>query len=142
MPGWKPTGGRDPILDTRLNTGSWNGRPIYIHLTSADGYAAINADMCINATRPSGKNGIYLNPVNQCFSPRDAFTLLFFENELYRHSASHCLVFAFNSQAKVENSPISSGSWVQEIIYRDNITFPQITVLYRGANIFVDGNWE
>ncbi|WP_338849700.1 hypothetical protein V8J88_11635 [Massilia sp. W12] len=142
MPGWKPTGGRDSLLDTRLNAGIWNGKPIYIHVTSAAGYAAINGAMRINATRPGGKNGIYLNPVSQCFSPNDAFTLLFFENELYRDSASHCLVFAFNDHAHVEDNPISHGSWVREVIYRNDITFSDITILYRGPNIFEDGNWQ
>lgn len=128
MPAWKPTGNRDSLLNTRLNAGSWNGRPIYIHLTSAAGYAAINLSKRINATRTGGKNGIYLSPSYQCFSPADAFTLLFFENALYQNNASH--------------SPISSGSWVREIIYRRDITFPEITILYRGANIFADRNWE
>lgn len=142
MPAWKPTGNRDSLLNTRLNAGSWNGRPIYIHLTSAAGYAAINLSKRINATRTGGKNGIYLSPSYQCFSPADAFTLLFFENALYQNNASHCLVFSFNFEADVEDNPISSGSWVREIIYRRDITFPEITILYRGANIFVDGNWE
>src|SRR5579872_6011121 len=31
---WRPTGGKDSLLEARLNTGMWNGKPIYIHVTS------------------------------------------------------------------------------------------------------------
>ncbi len=137
MPKWKPTGGKDSLLDARMENGTWNGKRIFIHLTSQAGYDAINADKRINAKRPGGKNGIYLSPVHQAFSKDDAFTLLFFENELYRDSASHCFVFAFNDVVKVDEGPISHGSWVTEIIYRSDITFSDINILYRGPNIFV-----
>ncbi|MCQ4632443.1 hypothetical protein [Shinella lacus] len=145
MGNWRPTGGKDTLLDARLNTGSWNGKPIYIHVTSQEGHTGIDTAGKINATPkkdrrgPAAKNGIYLNPVQQTFCPSEAFTLLFFEEEKYRNSATHCFVFSFLKQpgaSSFKEDDISNGSWVKELIYFDNITYSQIDILYKGPNPF------
>jgi hypothetical protein len=144
---WRPTGGKDSLLELRLNAGLWNGKPIYIHVTSHDGLAGINQQGKINATPKkarrgeAAKDGIYLNPVLQTFGPKDAFTLLFFETETYRHSATNCIVFAFLKQpgeSWFKSNPISDGNWVQEIIYLQHIHFREIDILYSGPNPFVE----
>ena len=139
------TGGKDRILDDRLDRGLWNDKPIYIHFTSAAGYDGINLARTINATpkqdRRGGRarNGVYLNPSTQAFGPQDAFTLLFFDSEAYRLSALYAFVFAFHATVAVEDDAISSGSWVREIIYRGgDIGFSDVDILYRGPNPFVD----
>jgi hypothetical protein len=71
---WRPTGGKDSLLEGRLNTGTWNGKPIFIHITSYDGFTGISRSGKINATpktdrRGQAANGIYLNPVTQTFGP-------------------------------------------------------------------------
>ena len=146
MGAWRPTGGKDSLLDVRLNTGSWNGKPIYIHITSQEGHDGIGKAGVINATPKkdrrgqAAKNGIYLNPVHQALCPGEAFTLLFFEVEKYRNSATHCVVFSFLKQpgdSLFNEDAISSGSWIREVIYRDNIAFSQIDILYKGPNPFV-----
>ncbi|PMW95483.1 hypothetical protein C1X59_26355 [Pseudomonas sp. FW215-R2] len=144
MPGeWKPTGGRDTLVDVRLNTGIFNGRPIYIHMTSLLGYTAINNASQIscapNTARrgQAAKQGIYLNPSTQPFSPEEAHTLLFFDEPRYAQSATHCFIFAFRDAVVVEDFPISQYSWVREIIYRGDINFRDIDLLYRGPNQFV-----
>jgi hypothetical protein len=139
---WKPTCGKDNVLDDRLNRGLWNGKPIYIHFTSQGGHDAINNDRKMTATPnttrrgQAAKYGIYLNPSTQTFSPDDAHTLLFFAEERYRDSSTHCFVFAFHDLVNVEQAPISHGSWVQEVIYRHDIAFSEIDILYRGPNRF------
>lgn len=144
---WRPTGGKDSLLEARLNTGMWNGKPIYIHVTSHDGFHGINDQGKINATPKTArrgeaaKNGIYLNPVIQTFCPREALTLLFFDNETYRLSATHVFVFAFVNQpggSFFKENPLTEGSWVKEIIYLDHIGFKDIDILYRGPNPFVE----
>lgn len=144
---WRPTGGKDDLLERRLNTGSWNGKPIYIHVTSHDGLNGINGEGRIKATPKrarrgeAAKDGIYLNPCRQTFCPLEALTLLFFEEEKYRLSATHCFVFAFLTQPApgfFEEGPISEGSWVREIIYRRDISFREIDILYHGPNPFVE----
>lgn len=144
MPGeWRPTGGKDSLVDVRLNSGIFNGQPIYIHMTSAAGYAAINANSLISSV-PNGarrgqaaKTGVYLNPSTQPFSPSEAHTLLFFEEARYAASATHCFMFAFREHKVVEEYPVSHGSWVKEIIYRADIPFSDMDLLYRGPNLFV-----
>lgn len=143
---WRPTGGKNGLLEGRLNAGLWNGRPIYIHFTSHGGYDGINLAGKLNATPKTdrrgmaAKDGIYLNPVLQTFSPLEAFMLLFFETEKYRSSATHCFVFSFLSQpgsSFFKEGAIAEGSWVREIIYGTHISFKEIDILYRGPNPFV-----
>jgi hypothetical protein len=143
---WRPTGGKDGVLDGRLKTGAWNGKPIYIHVTSQGGMSGIDSARQINATPKqdrrggSAKNGIYLSPSFQTLGPNDAWTLLFFMNAMYKDSASHTLVFSFLAQpgpSSFQEGPISANSWVQEIIYWKDIPFKEIDILYRGPNPFV-----
>lgn len=144
---WRPTGGKNGLLEKRLNLGHWNGNPIYIHFTSHAGLTSISSAGVINATpkqeRRGGaaKNGVYLNPAKQTFGTADAWTLLFFENETYRNSAERCIVFSFLTQPAdsfFKTGPISSSSWVEEIVYLKSITFKEIDILYRGPNPFVE----
>jgi hypothetical protein len=144
---WRPTGGKDSLLEVRLRLGTWNGKPIYIHFTSLAGLNGINQGGVITATpkqdRRGGKakNGVYLNPVSQTFGPKDAWVLLFFMNATYLNSANYCFVFAFLEQpggSCFKSGPITDGSWVQEVIYNDHIKFSDIDILYRGPNPFVD----
>jgi hypothetical protein len=140
---WRPTGGKDYLLDDRLNLGLWHDRPIYIHITSQEGFDGISKAGLIKATPKtdrrglSAKNGIYINPSTQAFSPEDAWLLLFFEEEKYRFSSRFCFVFAFHEAIVVEEDAISSGSWIREIIYRKDISFKEIDILYSGPNPFV-----
>ena len=140
---WRPTGGKDNILDDRLNQGLWNSKPIYIHITSQEGFDGIKLAAKINATPKTdrrgmaAKNGIYINPSTQAFCPTEAWTLLFFEEPKYRYSSTHCFVFAFNKEIVVREGAISEGSWVKEVIYEDSITFKEIDILYSGPNPFV-----
>ncbi|MFT8245065.1 hypothetical protein [Roseomonas sp. BN140053] len=144
---WRPTGGKDSILEMRLNAGLWNGNPIYIHVTSHEGLAGINKAGLIAKTPKkdrrgnAAKAGIYLNPSLQAFGPADALTLLFFDNETYRASATNCIVFSFLNQPGAswfKDGFITEGSWVKEIIYLDDIPFKNIDILYRGPNPFVE----
>jgi len=146
---WRPTGGTNSQLDAILNQGTHNGRPVYIHFTSTDAFMQIGEQRRIasapNADRrgEAAKVGIYLNPSTQCFSPSEAHTLLFFEEERYRESANSMIVFAFKGLETVEDEKISSMSWVREIIYRGDIDFSpdgNAEILFAGKNIFVDGN--
>lgn len=146
---WRPTGGKNSQLEAFLNKGIYNGQPIYIHFTSDEAFMSIGEQRKIasapNADRrgQAAKVGIYLNPSTQCFSPSEAHTLLFFEEEKYRESANSMFVFAFKGPETVEDDKITSGSWVREIIYRGEIDFSvdgNATILYAGKNTFVDGN--
>lgn len=146
MAGWRPTGGKDSLLDIRLNAGMWNSKPIYIHITSHAGHAGIDSAGRIDATPKTdrrgqaAKNGVYLNPVHQAFCPSEAFTLLFFEVEKYRNSSTHCFVFSFLKQpgeSFFKEDAISSDNWVREVIYLDNISYSQVDILYKGPNPFV-----
>lgn len=143
---WKPTGGKDSRLDGIMNLGVWHDTPVYIHVTSLAGLQGIRGDGKISATPKkarrgeSAKNGVYLNPCRQTFSANAAFTLLFFEEDKYRNSATHCLIFSFQEipgESSFHRDMISSGSWVQEIIYYKDIKFTDIEVIYSGPNPFV-----
>lgn len=138
---WQPTAGADRVLDGRLNVGTWNGQPIYIHFTSQQGYDAITANKLMLAAPHArrgraAKYGIYLNPSTQTFDAVAAHTLLFFAEDRYRNSSTHCLVFAFRRPVSVEEQPLSDGSWVRECIYRQSIAYAEIDLLYTGTNPF------
>lgn len=139
---WKPTAGKDSRLDMYLNQGAFNGYPIYIHLTTQGGHVAIKATKRIasapNAARRgvAAQAGVYLNPSIQTFDPATACTLLFFEEARYLSSSDYCIVFAFNEEVEVEQYLVTHGSWVKEIIYRGDIEFKEIEILYEGVNPF------
>jgi hypothetical protein len=141
---WTPTGGKIPNLDDLLNQGQFKGKPIYIHVTSNEGWQGIAKSGKINATPKkarrgnSAKNGIYLNPCSQAFWPEDAWTLLFFCEQKYRDSADYCLVFSFLNDIVIEANPISEASWVKEMIYWSNISLNDITLHYSGPNPFIE----
>lgn len=145
-----PTGGKIPTVDVLMNRGIHNGKPIYIHYTSQAGFTQILTGNRVIKGTPDhtrrgqeAKSGVYMTPSTQCFSPRDAHTLLFFAEEKYRDSTTHMFIFAFTDDATVEDSPITHGSPHREIIYRGDIDFTQTgnaTMLYAGVNRFLDDN--
>jgi len=144
---WRPTGGKNSLLDKRLNAGLWNEKPIYIHVTSHEGLDGINLAGVIKATPKTdrrgnaAKNGVYLSPSNQAFGKLEAFILLFFCNETYRYSADRCIVFSFLTQpgeSFFKQGKITSDSSVEEIVYLKGIAFNEIDILYRGPNPFVE----
>jgi len=139
---WKPTGGTIPALDLVLNNGLHNGQPIYIHNTSAEGYAGILKSQMLGSTPDhtrrgvAAKSGVYLCISTQTFSPGAAHTLLFFEEDKYALSSTHCIIFSPKGALAVATDPVSHGSWVKETIYRGNIKFADIHLIYSGPNPF------
>ncbi|MBW8758597.1 MAG: hypothetical protein JF586_13375 [Burkholderiales bacterium] len=140
---WKPTGGTIPNLDQHLNLGMFNEQPIYIHNTSAEGWAGIKERQVLGAAADksrrgtSAKAGVYLCTPSQAFSPEAAFTLLFFCNEKYRLSSTHCIVFAPKKAINVTTVLVTEGSWVKETIHYGNISLKDVHVIYSGPNPFV-----
>jgi hypothetical protein len=134
---------KDPRIDMHLNNGTFNGRSIYVHYTSEAGHRAIMRQRCILA-KPSkerrgaaAKMGVYLALAKDAMNNRAAHHSLFLGEERYAQSATHCLVFVFNSNPHLTAQPISQGSRVSEAIHPGNIPFHRIDVIYDGRNPFI-----
>lgn len=145
-----PTNGKNVIVDVYLNKGLYENKSIYIHYTSERGfYKILTEDRLIKGTpdklrrSATSKVGVYLTPSNQCFSKRDAHTLLFFEEEKYKNSATHIFLISFKEKPELEEYVISQGNPFKEIIYRGDIDFKvngNAKLIFAGVNNFLDGN--
>lgn len=141
---WKPTGGKLQVLESRLNAGLHNGKSIYIHYSNEEGIRKIVealeiTDVRRNETRPGSSVGIYLCPGHHTFNPDNVVTLLFLGNERYQDRGDSAVVFAWNPPSAPLDQPVTSGSWVRELIYQGgSVTFTVNDLLYSGPNPFVD----
>lgn len=78
----KPTFSRDHRIEMHLNNGMFNGKPLYIHDTSAETFPKIIASRCFMA-RPNNdrrgaaaKSGIYMVRSGHAFNALQAFQQL------------------------------------------------------------------
>lgn len=138
-----PTFSHDHRLEMHLNNGMFNGRPLYIHYTSADTFPKIIASRCFMA-RPNyerrgyaAKSGIYLVRGMHAFNAKRAFTQLFLGEPKYRDSARYCFLFTFNNDPHLTGNLISAGSTVEELIHPGNLSFSKINIIYQGKNPFL-----
>jgi len=138
-----PTFSRDHRLEMHLNNGMFNGKPLYIHYTSAQTFPQIINSRCFMA-RPNydrrgvaAKPGIYLVRSIHAFNAEKAFQQLFLGEAKYRESAKFCFLFTFNSDPHLTGHPVSAGSSVEELIHPGNISFSKINIIYQGINPFL-----
>lgn len=126
-----------------INNGLFNGEIVYIHYTSKEGLDAIKKQIKISANPnrerrgTNAKKGVYLTLAKDAMNGSDAHNLLFLAEERYVLSATHCIIFVFNSPRYLLSAPVTSGSHVTEVISLDDIYFHQINIIYEGKNPFI-----
>ena len=139
----RPVFCKDYRIDRYLNEGLFNGKTVYIHYTSEQGLKAIRKDGKISANPnrdrrgPNAKRGVYLTSAKDAMNQKKAHKLLFFCEEKYASSATHCIIFVFYDNRELTYAPITSGSSVTEVISWNDINFNQIDIIYYGKNCFI-----
>ncbi|NRD73995.1 RHS repeat-associated core domain-containing protein [Shewanella sp. VB17] len=142
---WAPEGfgiAKDPRIDMHLNNGTFNGKPLYIHYTSKEGYEAISGSHYFRATPDYSRRGVkasnsvYLAQAKDAMSNEQAHLNLFLGEEKYSNSATHSFVFSFRDQQFLEPRAITLGSTISEVTYPGNIPFKKIDLIYSGVNPF------
>ena len=134
---------KDHRLEMHIDNGMFNGKTVYIHYTSKEGFDAIKSQRKISSNPnpdrrgTKAKSGVYLTYAKDAMNGRDAHVSLFLGAERYVLSAMYCIVFIFNSPRHLETHPISSTSPVTEVISLQDIHFHQINIIYDDQNPFI-----
>lgn len=136
----------DPRIDMYMDLGMFNRKPIYIHYTSGSGLERIVHQRRIssgaNTSRRGGKAkpGVYLTMAKDAMNNDDAYLNLFLGAEKYRNSATHTLIFSFDDVTtpdKLTPQLVSSEGWAEEVIFKSDIIFNEINLIYAGKNPFI-----
>ncbi|MGY2377201.1 dermonecrotic toxin domain-containing protein [Pseudomonas sp. SDO524_S393] len=123
-----------------LDSGTYNGQPVYIHYTDKAGAEAIAQGQAITdatrgATRAGSKGGIYVNPPGQQFNGENVEDLLFLGNERYVGRGDYMVIFS-TDQAPEELGAITAGSPFVELRMPKEIKLKPSNFLYLGPNTF------
>lgn len=123
-----------------LDSGTYNGQPVYIHYTDKAGAEAIAQGQSITdatrgATRAGSKGGIYVNPPGQQFNGENVEDLLFLGNERYVGRGDYMVIFS-TDQAPEELGAITAGSPFVELRMPKEIKLKPSNFLYLGPNTF------
>ncbi|NVZ49774.1 hypothetical protein HX792_05445 [Pseudomonas sp. B6002] len=123
-----------------LDSGTYNGQPVYIHYTDKAGAEAIAQGQSITdstrgATRAGSKGGIYVNPPGQQFNSENVEDLLFLGNERYVGRGDYMVIFS-TDQAPEELGAITAGSPFVELRMPKEIKLKPSNFLYLGPNKF------
>lgn len=132
----------NPNWQSILDSGTYNGKPVYIHYTDKAGLEAITrqqriSDVLRNETRAGSKGGIYVNPPGQQFNGENVENLLFLGNERYVGRGDYMVIFS-SDQVPQNLGPITSGSPFIEMKMPKDIILTPSNVLYMGPNKFPD----
>ncbi|SUD33270.1 type III effector protein, HopAC1 family [Pseudomonas fluorescens] len=127
---------------TLVDSGTYNGKPIYIHYTSKEGAEAIARERSINdlargERRAGSKGGVYVNPPGQQFNSENVENLLFLGNERYVGSGDYMVIFS-SDQAPTDLGPVTAGSPFVELKMPKEIRLTPSNFLYLGPNSFKD----
>lgn len=125
-----------------LDSGTYNGKPVYIHYTDKAGLEAITqqrriSDALRGETRAGSKGGIYVNPPGQQFNGENVENLLFLGNERYVGRGNYMVIFS-SDQVPQNLGPITSGSPFVELKMPKDINLTPSNILYMGPNKFPD----
>ncbi|MCF4977233.1 hypothetical protein GIW56_01555 [Pseudomonas gessardii] len=123
-----------------VDSGTYNGKPVYIHYTSKEGAEAIARERSINdlargERRAGSKGGVYVNPPGQQFNSENVETLLFLGNERYVGSGDYMVIFS-SDQAPVDIGAVTQGSQFRELKMAKAIKLTPSNFLYLGPNTF------
>ena len=129
-----------PDWQSILDSGMYNGKPVYIHYTDKAGLEAITqqrriSDSLRNETRAGSKGGIYVNPPGQQFNGENVESLLFLGNERYAGRGNYMVIFS-SDQIPQNLGPITSGSPFVEMKMPKDINLTPSNILYVGPNTF------
>lgn len=129
-----------PDWQSILDSGMYNGKPVYIHYTDKAGLEAITrqrriSDTLRNETRAGSKGGIYVNPPGQQFNGENVESLLFLGNERYVGRGNYMVIFS-SDQIPQNLGPITSGSPFVEMKMPKDINLTPSNILYMGPNTF------
>ena len=136
---------KDHRLKMHMDLRRYNGRNIYIHYTSSEGFKSITENKiissCANLTRrgSKAKKGVYLALAKDAMNNDDAHMNLFLGQAKYENSATHAFIFCFNDlriSSSLTPKLVTSGGWASEVIYPDAIRFKDIQILFGGQNPF------
>lgn len=137
---------KDHRINMHINNGLFNGETIYIHYTSEEGLKAIKEAKKISANPNrerrgiNAKTGVYLTFAKDAMNNDNAFSLLFLGQKKYESSAMYCIVFVFVFNCfilrELRSGPVTSGSYVEEVISPYDIPFTHINIIYDGNNPF------
>ena len=125
-----------------VDSGTYNGKPVYIHYTSKAGSEAIAREHSINdlargERRAGSKGGVYVNPPGQQFNSENVENLLFLGNERYVGSGDYMVIFS-SEQAPTDLGPVTAGSPFVELKMPKEIKLTPSNFLYLGTNTFKD----
>lgn len=123
-----------------VDSGMYNGQPVYIHYTDMAGAEAIARGQAINdaargATREGSKGGVYVNPPGQQFNSENVEDLLFLGNERYVGRGDYMVIFS-TEQVPQELGAITAGSPFVELKMPRDIKLKPSNFLYLGPNKF------
>ncbi|MFB3302790.1 dermonecrotic toxin domain-containing protein [Pseudomonas sp. AMR01] len=123
-----------------VDSGMYNGQPVYIHYTDKAGAEAIARGQAINdaargATREGSKGGVYVNPPGQQFNSENVEDLLFLGNERYVGRGDYMVIFS-TDQVPQELGAITAGSPFVELKMPRDIKLAPSNFLYLGPNKF------
>ncbi|MFI7801361.1 dermonecrotic toxin [Pseudomonas sp. DD1] len=125
-----------------VDSGTYNGKPVYIHYTSKAGAEAIARERSINdlargERRAGSKGGVYVNPPGQQFNSENVENLLFLGNERYVGSGDYMVIFS-SDQVPTDLGPVTAGSQFVELKMAKEIKLTPSNFLYLGPNNFKD----
>lgn len=125
-----------------VDSGTYNGKPVYIHYTSEAGAEAIARERSINdlargERRAGSKGGVYVNPPGQQFNSENVENLLFLGNERYVGSGDYMVIFS-SDQVPTDLGPVTAGSQFVELKMPKEIKLTEANFLYLGPNEFKD----
>ncbi|NVZ72693.1 hypothetical protein HX791_26415 [Pseudomonas costantinii] len=123
-----------------VDSGLYNGQPVFIHYTDKAGAEAIAQGRTINdaargETRAGSKGGVYVNPPGQQFNSENVEDLLFLGNERYVGRGDYMVIFS-TDQVPQELGAITAGSPFVELKMPRDIKLKPSNFLYLGPNKF------
>lgn len=123
-----------------VDSGTYNGQPVYIHYTDKAGAEAITRGQTISdatrgETRAGSKGGVYVNPPGQQFNGENVEDLLFLGNERYVGRGDYMVIFS-TDQVPEELGAITAGSPFVELKMPKEIKLKPSNFLYLGPNKF------
>ncbi|UOK36171.1 hypothetical protein MJP36_16795 [Pseudomonas palleroniana] len=129
-----------PNWQSVVDSGTYNGQPVYIHYTNKEGAEAITRQLSINdasreATRAGSKGGVYVNPPGQQFNGENVETLLFLGNKRYEGRGDYMVIFS-TDQVPTNLGPVTAGSPFVELKFPKGIKLTSANFLYAGPNTF------
>ncbi|WP_314383699.1 dermonecrotic toxin domain-containing protein [Pseudomonas brenneri] len=123
-----------------VDSGTYDGKPVYIHYTSKEGADAIARERSINdlargERRAGSKGGVYVNPPGQQFNSENVESLLFLGNERYVGSGDYMVIFS-SDQMPTNLGAVTAGSPFVELKMPKEVKLTPSNFLYLGPNNF------